>query len=68
VRSAQQSDRHSSITRDHVLSVGPARTQSDQNSVDMTRDHARSAGGEGFSSQIDKLQTSKEITYGLKEQ
>ena len=44
------------ITRDHVLSVGAARTQqSDWHSADMTRDHARSAGGEGFSSQLDNL-------------
>jgi hypothetical protein len=42
--------------------------QSDRHSADIKRDHVLSAGGAGMrQSQIDILQTSKEITYALQE-
>jgi hypothetical protein len=67
----QQSDRHSAvIKRDHVRATGGAgnAAESDRHSADIKRDRVLSAGGAGMrQSQIDILQTSKEITYALQE-
>ena len=68
-RRIQQSDRHSAvIKRNHVRSAGEGRMQqSDRHSVVIKRDHVQPAGGERMQRQIDILQSSHEITYGLQE-